>query len=159
MMVRAGAVALGRDRRGSVTVESALVFTFVLMPMMVLGIGFGLALTAWSQVNLVEQSVMYMVWNNPATATAAQISSFVQASYGAAKPAVTVNASTACYCIAPTGTRTAGTSVSCSGSCSNGQVLATYLQVTVAATQVLPMSVPLLDNPFVASASGTVRIQ
>lgn len=154
-----GLRGLARNRRGVVSLEAALIFCVVLTPLLLGAMSYGEAFMAWTRMNRVEQSLLFYVWQNPANATNTTVSNFVTNNYSTMTPAMSASASTACYCITPTGSRLTGTSVSCSGTCTSGQQVAEYVSITVSTSLTLPATVPGLANPLSLSSTGTVRIQ
>jgi Flp pilus assembly protein TadG len=150
--------ALWRDRRGVAALEMALITTFLLLPLTAGVVGSGQAILTQYRVDRALHAGLMYAWGLP-TATTSAIQTAATAGSGANATTVSATASIACYCISPTGTRGGGTSVSCPGSCTSPQVVATYATVTTTAgfTPIFPT--PWGTAAWTLSATGTVRVQ
>jgi hypothetical protein len=102
------------------------------------------------------QAAVLYVANNPTGFTSAGISTAANTAYGSGAT-LSVASSTACKCVS-SGYNPVST-VSCAGSCSSGQTVASYVTITASASFTLPVSIPTLASPLAASVSGTVRTQ
>ena len=138
---------------GSLSVETALVMSFILVPMMlglwdVAQIGFG-----QSQVQEALQDAMtYVAAGNTGTSG---ITTAAQSAYGTS---VTVTTSTVCYCVKTNSTSaTAPTSVTCGGSCGTGNDLEQFMTITVSKTVTIPFTVPYLGSSITVRSTGQVR--
>jgi Flp pilus assembly protein TadG len=143
-----------RSQSGSVSVETGLVTSFVLVPVMlglwdVAQIGLGQA-----QVQeALQDAVTYVAAGNSSNTSG--ITSAAQAAYGTS---MSVSTSTACYCV-QTGTSspTAPTSATCGGSCGSGNDLEQFMNITVSKTVAIPFSVPYLGSTITVKSTGQVR--
>lgn len=147
-----------RHRRGVASVEMAITTLFVLAPLCAGVADLGVMIATWARMNRAQEAAITYAWSNPA-ATAAAIQSAASGMWGAAAPTLSVKASTACYCISPTGTRQSGTPVGCSGSCGNSQVLAGYVTTTLSTAVTLVAPLPGTASPYPISTTATVRVQ
>ncbi len=158
-MTARGKHGLAGDRRGVAALEMALVSTFLLLPLTAGVIGSGQALLTQYRVDRALHSALVFAWGSP-TATSATLQGAAQGGYGNGGAAVTVTASSACYCIPPTGTRGSGSAATCGGTCSvNGQVVGTWVTITTSAgfTPVFPIL--WTSASWTLSATATVRVQ
>lgn len=158
----------GLGRRGSVSVELALVSSFFLIPL-TLGAWDGLfALGARYQVNAALHTLYFYAWSNPTTATSSanlntllgainQTSIASIALSDSAPPLITYN------CAQSDGSSEAATAITNSNgivteSCSSG-TLAMTVSYTLVGTVGLPFSVPWFANPTILTLAGSVRVQ
>jgi Flp pilus assembly protein TadG len=143
-----------RAEEGSVSIEMALVMSFVLVPMLlglwdVAQIGFGQA-----QVQeALQDAATYVAAGNASNSSG--ITSAAQAAYGSS---ISVSTSTVCYCV-QTGTTgpTAPASEACSGSCGSGNDFEQFMNITVSKTVSIPFTVPYLGKSVTVTSSGQVR--
>ena len=159
------APALGTLRRlraaraASVSVEAALVMSFVLVPSALGCMDIALALTTRARLDQGLQAAVFYAWANVGSVTASGVQSAAIAGYGTATPRPTATATINTYCITPpTGNAQNGTSVPKSG-CPSGELQASYLTITLDASLSLPFTVPELGSTMALSSAGTVRIQ
>lgn len=140
---------------GSVSVEAALVVSFVLVPVLlglwdVAQIGFGQA-----QVQeALQDAITYVAAGNSSNASG--IIAAAQSAYG---NSISASTSTACYCV-QTGTSspTTPTSEACGGSCASGGDLEQFMSITVSKTITIPFTVPYLGSSVTVTSTGQVRI-
>jgi Flp pilus assembly protein TadG len=143
---------------GAVAVETALVSSLILVPLL-LGL-WDVAQLAMSQAELdeaLEDAISYIAGNMAAgtTWTTSGITSAAQASYGSG---VGVSSSQVCYCVETgSSTPTAPTSVSCSGSCSSGSTIEQYESITVSMTVSIPFTVSYLGSSVTLSSTGQIQ--
>ncbi len=151
--------SLLRDRRGVAAMETALVGGLLLVPMLGGAADFGLILAGWAAASRAEQAaLLYAFGTGP---SASGMESAATAAYGTALPAPTVTASTACYCLPSSSSwdRGSASAVSCSTTCSSGDVLTEFVTVSVSAVFTLPMPLPGVASPYTISSSATARLQ
>lgn len=146
------------NRRGSVAVEAALAMGLVLVPLLLALADLGLALSVQMRLERANQAALFYAWGNSG-ASVASIKSAASAGYGVSDPSFSATASEACYCITPTGTRSSGTAVACTGSCSAGEQVATWLTVQSSTSVVLPAPLPGYGSNLSVSSAGTARVQ
>ncbi len=145
---------IARAEEGSVSIEAALVVSFVLLPVLlglwdVAQIGFGQA-----QVQeALQDAVTYVAAGNSSNSSG--IAAAARAAYGSS---IAVSTSTACYCV-QTGSSspTAPTSEACSGSCSSNNDLEQFMSITVSKTITVPFTVPYLGSSVTVTSTGRVR--
>jgi Flp pilus assembly protein TadG len=143
---------IAKAEDGSISVEAALVTSFVLVPMLlglwdVAQIGLGQA-----QVQeALQDAVTYVAAGNASNSSG--ITAAAQSAYGSS---ISVSTSTACYCV-QTGTSspTNPTSVSCTGSCSGD--LEQFMSIKVSKTVNVPFAVRYLPSSVTVSSTGQVR--
>lgn len=145
------------SRSGSVSVETALVVSLILAPLCMGGIDIGMIMKTQARLDRALEAATLYAWNIGSSVTATNIESAAQTGYGTGSPSLTTSATIACYCVTPAAT--SPTAVSCSGSCSSSNVLATYVTVTATTSLPLPVPTPIFTSPMSLSASGTVRVQ
>lgn len=146
------------NRRGSVAVEAALAMGLVLVPLLLALADLGIALSAQMRLERANQAALFYAWGNSG-ASVSSIQTAASAGYGARDPSFTATASEACYCISPTGTRSSGTAVACSGSCSAGEQVATWLTVQSSTSVALPAPLPGHGSTLSMSAGSIARVQ
>jgi Flp pilus assembly protein TadG len=156
-MIRPTATRLLRDRRGVAATEAGLAIGFILIPLTLGVMAWGAVLAAEARLDRALQAAAFYVWNNPTGFTSGGISTAANAGFGAASPTLTVTSSTACKCVS-SGYNPVST-VSCAGTCTSGQTVATYETITVSASFTLPVTVSYLAQPLARSVSGTIRTQ
>jgi hypothetical protein len=143
---------ISKAEDGSVSVEAALVMSFILVPALlglwdVAQIGFGQA-----QVQeALQDAITYVAAGNASNSSG--ITAAARSAYGTS---ITVSTSTACYCV-QTGTSspTAPTSVTCGGSCSGD--LEQFMSITAGKTVTIPFTVPYLGSSVTVTSTGQVR--
>ena len=143
-----------RDKDGSISVEAALVMSFILVPMLlgvwdVAQIGFGQA-----QVQeALQDAVTYVAAGNAGNSSG--ITAAAQSAYGTS---ISVSTSTVCYCVQTgTSTPTTPTSEVCSGSCGGGNDFEQFMSITVSKTVSIPFTVPYLGKSVTVTSTGRVR--
>jgi len=156
------------DRRANVTVELALVTTFILLPLLAGAADFISILTARAQLNTAMQALLYYAWTNNAAAQSAAgtttggEATLVTAINGAAIFHISYSSAMQYTCIANnSGTYTLSSLAAYSSgtTCPTGQTLQLAIQYTVTTTATLPFPLPLaLTNPYTLSATGTAEI-
>jgi Flp pilus assembly protein TadG len=156
-MRRRGIRRLLRDRAGIAAVEAALATGIILIPLTLGVIAYGAVLANEARLDRALQSATYYVWNNMSGFTTAGITTAANAGFGSAAPTPTVTTSTTCKCVS-SGYNPVST-VACTGTCSSGQTLASYLTITITASFTLPVTVSYLASPLSQSVSGTIRTQ
>ncbi len=144
------------NRRASVAVEAAIVFSVFLVPLICGLAGAGQAIALHVRLDRALHAAMFYVWATPGASTAS-VQNAAQAGFG--PDTLTGNTATsACYCMAPDGTRaSAGAAVTCSTVCSSGLVLATFITTTVSATVALVLPMPSVVSPWTLASSSTIR--
>ncbi len=160
-MTRRGPARLLRDRRGVAAVEATMVISLVLVPLCLGVAAYGMVLADTARLDRALQAALFYIWSNPTGFTTSGVqtaaaSGYDNTSYANASPALTVTATSACYCVSSLAIK--GSSVSCTGTCTSGTV-GTYVTVTASATFTLPVVVQSLTSPWTQSVSGTVRTQ
>jgi Flp pilus assembly protein TadG len=161
-MTRRGLSRLLRDRSGVAAVEATMVISLVLVPLCLGVAAYAMVLADTAQLDRALQAGLFYVWSNPTGFTtsgvrAAAAAGFDNTSYVGTSPALTVTASSACYCVSSSAVK--GAAVSCTGSCATGQTIGTYVTVTASAAFTLPVVVQTLTSPLTQSVTGTVRTQ
>lgn len=144
-----------RSRSGSISVETALVISFIYVPILlgmwdVAQIGFGQA-----QVQeALQDALTYVAAGNSSNQSG--IVSAAQSAYGTS---ISVSTSTVCYCVSTTSTSpTAPTSVSCTASCANGNDLEQFMNITVSKTVTVPFPLPYLGRTIPVQSAGKIRV-
>jgi Flp pilus assembly protein TadG len=142
-----------KNETGSMAVETALVMSFVLVPM-VLGLWdvaqIGLGQTQVQEA--LQDAVTYVAAGNSSNTSG--IISAAQSAYGTS---IQVSANAVCYCV-QTGSVAMPTSVSCSsGSCSSGGNFEQFMNITTSKTVAIPFAVPYLGNSVTVTSTATVR--
>ena len=151
---------LRRDRRGSAGLEMAVVTTFLLLPITAGTIGAGQAILEQYRVDRALHAALIWTWGAPSDLMAT-VQTAAQNGYGSAPPTMTATATSACFCISPTGTRATGISTTCGAACAtNGYVNGKWVTVNIAST-----FTPIFTSTWgsaaawAMSATGTVRVQ
>lgn len=162
------------DRRGSASVEFALIAVFFLLPLLAGAADFIIIITAQAQLNTALQSLLYYSWTNQSQA-ASNTSSVTTAQETALITAInsvqttyhiTLNSGTASgsysnlvyACVSGTGSGTVITP-SATSTCGSGQTVQTYVQFSVSTSVALPFPLPLkLTNPVALSATGAAQV-
>jgi Flp pilus assembly protein TadG len=145
---------LMRARDGAVAVETALVSSLLLIPLL-LGL-WDVAQVAMAQAKLDEalQDAITFVAATGSTSSSS-ITTAGQAAYGSS---ISVSSSEACYCVqTSTTTPTAPTSISCTGTCSSG-TMEQFMSITVSTTVTIPFPVPYLGSTVSLSSTGNAQI-
>jgi len=154
-----------RGRRGVATVEAALAFSLVLIPLCLSVIGIGMALATANRLDRAIQAGLFHAWANPGTPSAwggpgstlaSQARAQAVTAYGPAAPAASISATPTFNCV------TAGyikvpPPVAYNAACAVGDTLATYLTLTATASISPPGFPGSVAIPL--SVSATVRVQ
>lgn len=145
---------LARAQDGSISVETALVMSFIFVPML-LGL-WDVAQIAFGQAQVQEalqDAVTYVAAGNAGNASG--ITAAAQSAYG---NSISVSTSTVCYCV-PTGTTnpTAPSTATCGSGCSSGNDPEQFMSITVSKTVSIPFTVPYLGNSVTVKSVGKVR--
>ncbi|MBV9783503.1 MAG: pilus assembly protein [Acidisphaera sp.] len=148
-----------RDRAGSVTVETAIVVSVILVPLAMGAADFGVIMNTQARLDRALTMAAEYAWNAGSGATVSAIQSAAQTGYGTGAPSLTATAVISCYCVAANGTRLNGTAIACTGSCSSPNQLAEYVTLTASTAVTLPAPSPFFHSPDSLSASGVFRIQ
>ena len=142
-----------RSEDGDISVEFALLLSFVFVPMLlgiwdVAQIGFGQA-----QVQeLLQDAVTYVAAGNTGSSG---VTTAAQSAYGSS---MSVSTSTVCYCVKTgTTTPTAPTTATCGSSCTSGNDYEQFMSITVSKTVSIPFTVPYLGKSVTVSSTGKVR--
>jgi Flp pilus assembly protein TadG len=159
-----------RSRRGSVSLEFALVSVFILLPLFAGGADFVLIMSAQAQLRTAIQALDYFAWTNPDEANnmtdAGYIISLInqQSDYQITLPATLAtggaNGALSYSCFTPPAT--AGTTVSPPSptTCPSTQTQQTLVTYRVTARVFLPVPLPgILSSPETLSVTSTVQIQ
>jgi len=131
--------------------------SLVLVLLCVGAVNVGETEAAAARLDRALQAALYYVWTNPTTFNALEIQSAATAAYGASSPSLTVSSSTSCSCV--TSGYKPASSVSCTGNCSTGQTMASYVKIVLSTTYSVPASYPGLPSSESLSVSGTARYQ
>jgi Flp pilus assembly protein TadG len=144
------------DVSGVVSVETALIMSLILLPML-LGLA-DLAQLAQGKAKVdeaLQDALTYISAGN--SGNSAGITTAAQAAYGSG---ISVATSTVCYCVSETTTTqpTMPTTVACTGSCSSS-VLLKFMTVTVSNSIniLFPISYMNLSSPRTVSVTGMIR--
>jgi len=145
------------DQRASVSVELALVTTFFLVPLLLLGLDFLFVMLGRQQMAESTHALFMLAWSSPVSATDlpsldAVLAQANQHGVGTISFAATPTETIAC--LQPDGSDGA----SSAGSCSTG-IAETFVTYQLAARIALPVGIGLIPDPFMISASSTVRIR
>jgi Flp pilus assembly protein TadG len=143
-----------RARDGAVAVETALVSSLLLVPLL-LGL-WDVAQIAMAQAQLdeaLQDAITYVAATG--STNSSNITTAGQAAYGSS---ISVSSSEACYCVqTSTTTPTTPTSVSCTGTCSSG-TMEQFMSITVSTTVTMPFPVPYLGSTVSLSSTGNAQI-
>ena len=151
---------LGRERRGAVALEAALIGSLLLVPLAVGAADLGSIFTTQARLDTALEAAALYAWGNPGNATPANITQIAQSAYGTAAPTLVVTTpQNVCYCISVGGGQQTRTAVSCTGSCASGAQLGIYLSVSFSTNLSLPAPVPGLPTTVSLSSAGMVRTQ
>lgn len=157
-----------RNRRGSVSVEFALVSVFILGPLFGGGADFVLIMAAQAQLRTAVQALDYFAWTNPDNLTdAGFIISLInqQSDYKITLPANLstggANGALSFNCLdQPASASTQQLSVLSSTMCPPDKTQRTLVTYQVTTSVFLPVPLPgLLRSPETLSATSTVQIQ
>ena len=154
---------LWRDRRGVAAVEMALVSTFILIPATVLVIESGQALLTQYRLSRGLHAGLMFAWGLPLNATLSQIQNAANSGFqansspGYAATTVTSVATFSYYCIDPTVGIHYGAKQAANTTCTGGQVLASYVSLSLTAT--LPLIFPIYQGStnWSLNVAGTAR--
>jgi Flp pilus assembly protein TadG len=144
---------LAKDKSGSIAVETALVMSFVIVPIL-LGLWdvaqIGLGQTQVQEA--LQDAITYVAAGNSSNTSG--ITSAAQSAYGTS---ISVSASAVCYCVS-TSSVTMPTAVSCTGStCSSGGDFEQFMTITTSKTVAIPFTVPYLGSSVTVTSTATVR--
>jgi Flp pilus assembly protein TadG len=159
-----------RSRRGSVSLEFALVSVFILLPLFAGGADFVLVMAAQAQLRTAIQALDYFAWTNPDEANnmtdAGYIISLInqRSDYQITLPATLstggANGALSYSCFTPPAT--AGTTVSPPSptTCPSTQTQQTLVTYQVTARVFLPVPLPgILSSPEKLSVTSTIQVQ
>ncbi len=156
-MIRLGDAArrLGGCTKGVAAVETAIVVSLVLLPLLAGVADIGIMAQQRDKLDeALQDAITYVSAGNTGSAG---VTTAAQAAYGTS---IAVSTGTFCYCVATgTTTPTAPTTVNCSGSCASGDVLETFMKITVSTAATLPVPLPALNlpSPVTLTTSGYIR--
>lgn len=147
----------GPDRRASMSVEMALVTTFFLVPLLLLGLDFMFLVLGRQQLAEASHAVMMLAWSSPAsaldqTALDATLATTSQGGVGTITLTASPEESFACL-------QSDGSDVGSSGNGCTSGIAETFVSYRLAVTIALPIGLGLVPNPYVISADPTVRIR
>lgn len=145
------------DDRASVSVEMALVTTFFLIPLLLFGLDFMFLVLGRQQLAEASRAVMMFAWSNPgsATDTSALNTLLDVARQGDVGTIALAGAPAESFaCLQADGSETAA-----SGSGCTSGIAETFVTYSLAVTISLPIGFGLIPDPYVISASPTVRTQ
>ena len=148
------------ERRGSVSLEAALVTTVFLIPLFLGSVDVASVLVTYFRVHRAQEAAVFYAWGNGGIASSATIQQAATTAFGTASPSPTVTSSTLYYCVTTSQYLQSGmTSYTSTPTCSSGQQVASYLTVSVSAKTSLPVPFPVLPSSFTLTSSGAVRTQ
>ncbi len=151
---------IGRERRGAVALEAALIGSLLLVPLAVGAVDLGSIFTTQARLDAALEAAALYAWGNPGNATPANITQIAKSAYGNAAPTLLATTpQNVCYCITVGGGQQTRTAVSCTGSCASGAQLGIYLSVSFSTNLSLPAPVPGLPTTVSLSSAGMVRTQ
>jgi Flp pilus assembly protein TadG len=143
-----------QDEKGAIAVETSLVTSLILVPML-LGI-WDIAQVGFGQAQVQEAlqaAVTYVAAGN--SGNAAGITSAAQTVYGTS---MNVSTNTVCYCVSTTSSSlTTPSTVSCTSSCGSGNDFEQFMTISVSKSVTIPFSVPYLGSSVTVKSSGSVR--
>lgn len=146
------------DRRAVAALETGLVVSLLLLPLLSAVAGAGQALLTQFRLDRALHAALMHGWGAP-TANAAVLRSAAQLGYGTASPAMTATASISCYCVTvATGIRESAEKP-CTATCASGTVMGTYATVTATAAFAPILAVTWGRAAWTLSATGTARLQ
>jgi Flp pilus assembly protein TadG len=159
-----------RNRRGSVSVEFALVSVFILGPLFGGGADFVLIMAAQAQLRTAVQALDYFAWTNPDEANNLTDAGFIislinqQSDYQITLPANLstggANGALSFSCFTPPATASTAIGAPSPTTCSSTQTQRTLVKYQVTTSVFLPVPLPgLLRSPETLSATSTVQIQ
>jgi Flp pilus assembly protein TadG len=142
---------------GAVAVETALVLSLFLVPMLLCLWDFSQLYEGQANVDEALQDTVTYVMSTGNNSTAAGATSAAQAANGSS---ITVSTSTVCYCV-PTFTTapTMPTSVSCTSSCPGSSVLQRFMKIIATNNVAIPFAVSWINltSPYTETATAYVR--
>ncbi|MGD1036048.1 MAG: TadE/TadG family type IV pilus assembly protein [Roseiarcus sp.] len=142
---------------GVVAVETALVVSVFLVPMLLCLLDFAQIYQGQADVDEALQDAMTYVMSAGSSATNAGVQTAAQASNG---NSIAVSTSALCYCVSTVTTvPTMPTSVGCTSSCTGNFVFQQFMNIvtTNQVTIAFPVSSINLTSPFTVTATGLVR--
>ena len=158
-MTRRGRLRAARG--GSVAVETALVVSLFLLPLLLGMWDFAIVLQAGARLDQALEGAVFYAYASAANAQDnAGLTTAANNAFGSGAPALTVGTpQTSYYCITPPGgSRLNGSAAGASTQCGSGQVLAAYLSLSFSTTVALPVAVPWLGGSVPLSTSAIVRV-
>ena len=155
----AGALnCIRHDRRGVVSMEVALVLTFMLVPTMLGSTQVAFFFRTQSRLDTALQAGLQNIWATGTTSYTA-IKAAANANWGSSGPTLTVASPVAAYyCNASNGTHVSGPTTSAT-TCPSGQTAATYVTLAMSAVPPVVLTLPGVPVPSTLSATATVRTQ
>ncbi len=170
LLTRALRRKAARSRRGSVSLEFALMSVFILFPLFAGGTDFVLIMAAQAQLRTAIQALDYFAWTNPGEATnltdAGYIISLInqQSDYQITLPANLsnggANGALSYSCFTPPATASTAISAPSPTVCPSTQTQQTLVTYQVTARVFLPVPLPgILHSPQQLSATSTVQVQ
>lgn len=140
-------------------VETALIGSFVLIPIALGMIDFGYIFYTSERLNgAIEAATLYAVGNS--TTSPDPINQAALASYGASAPDLVAAApSTVCYCLDMSSGTMVRSAASCGASCPQNQTMGTYVALSYSTEVSLPFPVPGLSQKMNLTANGMARIK
>jgi Flp pilus assembly protein TadG len=148
---------LHRCTKAVVAVETALVLSIFLVPMLLCLLDFATLFQGQAAVDEAMQDAMTYVLNVGVKATTAGVQTAAQAS---TSQTISVSTSTVCYCVSTTSSSpTMPDTVACNSTCGNGYVFQQFMNIVTTGQVAIPMPVPWinLNSPYTATATGMVR--
>jgi Flp pilus assembly protein TadG len=170
---------LKSGRKANVTVEFALVATFILMPLLAASADFLSMITAQAQLNTALQALYDFAWTNPSVAVANTGSAaitdegkIISAINGASLFHITLSPGTASgsfsnleYACVNSSTSPATVSAlqpyatAPASTCPSGQTQEIFVQYTISTNVNLPFPLPLkIKSPFPISSTGAAQV-
>ena len=146
--------ALARDRCGSLSVEAAIIFSLILIPLM-LGVweGSRLILLRGTLDDAVQSASYFVAQAGSNTPTSAAVTSAARQAVGL--PDLAVAVADVCVCSDQNGSSI--TTRACTASCTGGKIASQHLQITVDRSITAAFPYPFVPQTFALSASATVR--
>lgn len=139
------------------SVEMALVTTFFLVPLLLLGFDFLFLVLGRQQLAQASHAVMMLAWSTPSSALDQTVLDTTLAS--ASQAGVGVTALTAPPTESFACLQSDGSELASSGSGCDSGIAETFVSYRLSVTIPLPVGFGLIPNPYVISADPTVRVQ